>query len=140
MKTAAFVSRICGALAVAYGCSRAPAPTAAERAPSEAPAAPPAAPSTAPELPQSLRSDVTTMDAAAAQRALDDATKLLDDTLSAGAPDCAMVKILRDRICELSERICRLSAEAPSTELKARCDDGKGRCERAKTRVAGPCG
>jgi hypothetical protein len=80
------------------------------------------------------------MDAANALRALDDATKLLDDTLSAGAPDCGTAKLLRDRICELSERLCRLSAEAPGSELTARCEDGKARCERARTRVAVPCG
>lgn len=140
-KTALLVSCVCAALAC--GCSRSQSPIAAERTSSVGAAAreaPPPAPSAAPELPQSLRSDVTTMDATAALRALDDATKLLDDTLGAGAPDCGTVKLLRDRICELSERICRLSAETPNSEIKARCEDGKARCERAKTRVAEPCG
>lgn len=141
MKTALLVSCACVALAVAIGCSRS-RPSAAERAPGAAPREPgPSAPGPpATELPRSLRSDVTTMDAANALRALDDATKLLDDTLSAGAPDCGTAKLLRDRICELSERLCRLSAEAPGSELTARCEDGKARCERARTRVAVPCG
>jgi hypothetical protein len=81
------------------------------------------------------------MDAATALRALDDATRQLDDTLAAGAPDCATVKLLRDRICELSARICRIAEEsAPNPELAAHCADGKPRCERAKSKVAGPCG
>jgi hypothetical protein len=81
------------------------------------------------------------MDAASALRALDEATKLLDDTVSAGAPDCATVKLLRDRICELAARICRIADESgPSAELSARCADGKPRCDRAKTKATGLCG
>ena len=145
----ALVLSLAGAL-WAFGCARREAP--AESLPSAAPASPPAplpqgAPaSSAPgasaeQLPQSLRPAVDTMDAATALRALDEATRLLDDTMSAGAPDCGTAKVLRDRICELSERICRIAGEsAPNPELAAHCADATPRCERAKSKVTGPCG
>ena len=151
-KRGALVLSLAGALC-AFACAHerreAPAveslPSAAPPAPAaQLPQGPPA--SSAPgapaeSLPQSLRPAVDTMDAATALRALDEATRLLDDTLGAGAPDCGTVKLLRDRICELSARICRIAGEsAPNPELAAHCADSKPRCARAKERVAGPCG
>jgi hypothetical protein len=130
---------------VALACAQRHEAPAAESLPSAAPASPAPA-SSAPgasteALPHSLRPAVDTMDAATALRALDEATRLLDDTLGAGAPDCGAVKLLRDRICELSARICRIAGEsAPNPELAAHCADAKPRCERAKSKVAGPCG
>ena len=134
-----------GAALFALACAQRHEAPAAESLPSAAPALP-APVSSAPgasteSLPHSLRPAVDTMDATTALRALDEATRLLDDTLGAGAPDCGTVKLLRDRICELSARICRIAGEsAPNPELAAHCADAKPRCARAKDKVAGPCG
>jgi hypothetical protein len=77
------------------------------------------------------------MDATASEQALDRAYKELGDALSLAAPDCNVVRSLRDRICDLAEHICRLAAADP--EIKIRCDDGRIRCSDAKTRVGVQC-
>ncbi|HEX4338543.1 MAG TPA: hypothetical protein VH062_21710 [Polyangiaceae bacterium] len=98
------------------------------------------APSPATSLPSSLRDEVNGMDAATAFRALTAASRSLDDTLGASAPDCATARILGDRICALASRLCHLADESPpDAELRAHCDDGKPRCGRARTRVASAC-
>lgn len=85
----------------------------------------------------SSRTNVADMDLAAAEKALADASKELGSALSLDTPDCAVLRPLRDRICELSDRICRLAG--PDPDIKARCDDGKRRCSDAKDRVGSQC-
>src|SRR3954466_7726198 len=87
VKRGALVLSLAGAL-FALACARRHEAPAAESLPSAAPASPPAPASSAPgasteSLPQSLRPAIDTMDAATALRALDEATRLLDDTLGA---------------------------------------------------------
>jgi hypothetical protein len=126
------------------GCTLCIASCSRERAP-ESSAGPPvasvAAPASEPSLPSSLKSEFSSMDAATALKSLETTSRLLDDALALGAPDCGAVQVLRDRICALAARLCQLAAENTTEhELSARCEDAKPRCDRARSRVAGPCG
>jgi hypothetical protein len=85
----------------------------------------------------SSRTSVADMDLATAEKALADASKELGNAWALASPDCAILRPLRDRICELSVRICLLAG--PDPEIKARCDDGKRRCSDAKDRVGSQC-
>lgn len=120
---------------VVAGCARSERPV--ERA---EPAALESASSPKPESKELLRpsrGDVGDMDLPAAERALAQATRELNDALALAAPDCGLARTLRDRICELADRICRLGESDPT--VAAHCADGKSRCSDATTRVGSQC-
>ena len=122
----------------------APAASATAGSPA-APEATPLVPPPAPvvpqvELPKSLRVDVGVMDAATAYGALDAASRALEDSLRASAPDCPTAHVLGDRVCALAARLCQLAEDkAANAEVRAHCEDGKPRCEHARARVAAAC-
>ena len=122
---------------VVAACSRNEAPSEAVRTPATVASQEPPQGAAKEEKVGSSRTNVADLDLAAAEKALADASKQLGNALALATPDCAVVKPLRDRICELSEHICRLSG--PDPEIKARCEDGKRRCSDAKERVGSQC-
>lgn len=122
---------------LAAGCARSRSGTETKGVASTTAASPADGIAVRPVLPGSLRPPVDDMDLAAAERALGEASKALGAALAAGAPDCELARVLRDRICELADRICRLAGADP--ENRSRCEDGRSRCADAKDKVASSC-
>ncbi|HEX3593741.1 MAG TPA: hypothetical protein VHU80_01530 [Polyangiaceae bacterium] len=97
-------------------------------------------PSPPPALPESLRTDVNTMDESTAFAALSATSRSFEDGFAASSPDCPTGRVLAERICALAVRICHLADEAPSrSEVRAHCADGNGRCGAARRRITSAC-
>jgi hypothetical protein len=75
-----------------------------------------------------------------AEGELEAASRKLDASQAAPAPDCGRACTLASNVCELAGKVCEIASRYPAGDpVAARCTDARARCGRAHEKTAS-CG